>query len=111
MLRTIDTHPDFETIAKAFLAEHANIRHEWRPVHSAWSGGRTDLVCEPGSANEVWASLMSGQIAVGANGVDHTDFEDFGRGLTDRALAAEAFAHFVTLLKRKGIVPNASNDT
>jgi hypothetical protein len=110
MLQTLDTHREFEAIAKAYLAEHSGIHHEWRPIRDAWSGGRTDLICEPGSANEVWASLRNGQIAVGATGIEHTDFEDFGRDLTDRDLAAEAFGHFVRLLKLKGIVPNASND-
>jgi hypothetical protein len=81
MLRTLDTHRQFEALARSFLAEHPTIRHEWRHVRNAW-GGRTDLICEPGTANEVFASLTSWQITIGTQGSD-IDFEDFGRNLSD----------------------------
>jgi hypothetical protein len=102
MLRTLDTHRQFEALARSFLAEHPTIRHEWRHVRNAW-GGRTDLICEPGTANEVFASLTSGQITVGARGSD-TDFEDFGRNLSDDQIAREAFGQFLKLLSESGIV-------
>ena len=102
MLRTLDTHRQFEALARSFLAKHPAIRHEWRHVRNA-SGGRTDLICEPGSANEVFASLTSWQITVGARGSD-TDFEDFGRNLSDEQIAQEAFGQFFKLLSERGIV-------
>ena len=54
------------------------------------------------SPNEVYASLLDWQIAVGVAKGEHEDFEDFGRGLSDEAVAAEAFGHFVALLKKTG---------
>jgi hypothetical protein len=102
MLQTLDTNPEFEALARAFLAKHSGIRHEWRQVRSAWSGGRTDLLCEPGGSREVFASLTGGHVTVGTSEA-RTDFEDFGRGLSNQQLAEEAFAQFVVLLQEKGI--------
>jgi hypothetical protein len=47
--------------------------------------------------------LTSGQITVGARGSD-TDFEDFGRNLSDDQIAREAFGQFLKLLSESGIV-------
>ena len=100
MLRTTDTHEEFESLARAYLEQHPEIPHAWRKVHDA-SGGRMDLVCWPDTSKEVFASLTNYQITVGENGVD-TDYEDFGRGLSERKLAQEAFDHFVKLLCTHG---------
>ena len=107
MLQTLDTNPEFESLARSFFAQHAGIRHEWCQVRSAWSGGRTDLLCEPGGNLEVFASLTGGHITVGTS-EQRTDFEDFGRGLSNQQLAEEAFAKFVGFLKGKGIFSEAS---
>jgi hypothetical protein len=97
MLQTLDTHCEFEALARGFLAEHPEIRHEWRPVPNFFYGGRTDLVCYPGELHEVFASLTKSQITIGS-GAGETDFEDFGRGLNPAELAAEAFSRFTYLL-------------
>ena len=102
MLGVTDSHPRFEALARHFLAEHPEIRHEWRSIKDI-SGGRTDLVCLGGNAVEVFASLTSYQITVGSGSYD-TDFEDFGRGLSDAHLAEEAFLHFVGLLRKRAIL-------
>jgi hypothetical protein len=94
----------FVQLANEFLAEHPAIAHEWRRVESYTYGTRLDLVCAPGSAREVFARLFGTQIAVGATSHDHVDFEDFGRGLSDALLAAEAFACFRDLLVENGHV-------
>lgn len=75
----------FEELAKAFLAIHPGIQHEWRDVPSWFWGARRDLICAPDQPSEVFASLLGHQIALGATGDDHEDFEDFGRGLSDEA--------------------------
>jgi len=78
----------FERLARAFLAQHSALNHEWRPVRSLWSGDRLDLVVTPPSpdAPEVWVSLTDGQITVsGPDG--HRDFENFGRPLTEEQVA------------------------
>jgi len=92
----------FESRARAFLASHPQIRHEWRDVTSRWWGSRRDLICAPGDSNEIFASLTRDQLTVGATRGDHEDFEDFGRGLSDDALADQAFGHFVDLIVRAG---------
>ena len=92
----------FANLAIAFLARHPEVRHEWREVKSRLWGDRTDLVCSPGSPNEVYASLLDWQIAVGVTNGDHDDFEDFGRGLSEGAVAAEALERFVQLLRERG---------
>ena len=99
----MNTSPDdaFESLAKAFLLNHPEISHEWRRVKSRLSGDRVDLVCAPGAANEVYATLLGGQIAVGDR-ADHTDFADFGHGLSDEEVAQEAFNDLIELLRRHG---------
>lgn len=92
----------FEELARHFLAEHPGIRHEWRDVPSTWLGARRDLVCAPGLPNEVFASLLGGQIAIGQTSGEHEDFEDFGRGLSEEAVAREAFDRFVAILSEAG---------
>ena len=87
---------------QAFLAQHPTIPHEWRDVASRWSGSRRDLVCGPGQTNEVFASLLGPQIAIGATRGEHEDFEDFGRGLSDEEVAREAFNRFVEILTEAG---------
>lgn len=91
----------FESLAREMLARNPAIRHEWWPVRDRWWGDRLDLVCNPDAPYEVWASIREGQIAVGA-GEDHDDFEDFRRGLSESALAYEAFGCFVALLRENG---------
>jgi len=98
----------FERLARGFLATHPQIKHEWRPV-AKWHGTRTDLVCAPGLPNEVFASLLGHQIAVGATAAtDHEDFEDFGRSLSDDQVAQEAFDCFVALLREHGHIDAAA---
>jgi|SRR5438034_4386828 len=92
----------FANLATAFFAKHPEVRHEWREVKSRLWGDRVDLVCGVGSQNEVYASLLDWQIAVGVTNGDHDDFEDFGRGLSEEALATEAFQRFVQLLRERG---------
>jgi hypothetical protein len=101
MLQTLDTNREFESLARSYLSQHPSIVHEWRPIKSALSGGRTDFICRAESGAEVFASLTSGQITVGS-GAESTDFEDFGRGLPNAAVAKEAFERFVQLLQREG---------
>ena len=91
----------FESLARDMLARNPAIKHEWRPIDSRWSGDRLDLVCNPKSANEVWATIRDGQIAVGDRD-SHQDFEQFGRRLSESAVAKEAFKYLVTLLRAHG---------
>jgi hypothetical protein len=99
----------FEELAVAFLAQHPDLRHEWRDVAS-WIGSyRRDLVCAPGQPNEVFASLKGTQIAVGPTVGEHEDFEDFGRGLSDEDVAREAFARFVEILTETGHITRRPN--
>jgi tetratricopeptide (TPR) repeat protein len=92
MLQTTDTHKPFEALAREYLERHSEIPRRWLQKRDI-AGGRKDLVCWPGTGHEVFASLRRHQITVGAAG-RHTDFEDFGRGLSDDELAREAFADF-----------------
>src|SRR5205085_955820 len=96
----------FETHARAFLADHAWVRHEWREIASHVWGNRTDLICDAGTPREIWATLRADSIAVGA-GDDHQDFEDFGRGLSDEELAEAAFRYFCELLESNGYLHEA----
>jgi len=88
-------------MARRFLEEHPEIPHSWRQIRNA-SGGRTDLVCWPETAQEIYASLSNYQITIGAGDSDR-DFEDFGRGLSDKEVAQEAFSYFETLIREKGL--------
>ncbi len=101
MLRTTDTHRAFEALARVYLARHPEIAHAWCRVRGC-DGGRTDLVCWPHTAREVFASLTHYQITIGS-AAGATDFEDFGRGLGDQDLAAQAFARFLDLLSANGV--------
>jgi hypothetical protein len=92
----------FEDLARTFLAEHPEVRHEWRDVKSRLHGDRIDLICGVDAPNEVFASLLGYQIALGLTKGEHHDFESFGRGLTDEQVAREAFERFVALLDRHG---------
>jgi len=92
----------FEGLAKKFLAAHPEVGHEWREVKSRRDGDRTDLICGVGAANEVFASLLGYQIALGLTKGEHQDFESLERGLTDEQVAGEAFARFVALLDQHG---------
>ena len=73
-----------ESLARDMLARNNSIKHEWRPVASHWWGDHLDLVCNPETANEVWATIRDGQIAVG----DRESHHDFGCRAS-RSLAAE----------------------
>ncbi len=92
----------FERQARAFLATCPHIQHEWRDVTSRLTGDRRELICAVGTANEMFASLSDRQLTVGLTHGNHDDFEDFGRGLSDEAVADEAFRHFVALLTSSG---------
>jgi hypothetical protein len=92
----------FENLARSFLSEHPDVRHEWREVNDRFWGDRSDLICGTSTPSEVYASLLGYQIAIGLTNGDHQDFEDFGRGLADSELAQEAFECFVGLLKHHG---------
>ena len=99
MLQTISTHVEFERIAREYLAQHPRILHEWREIQDS-SGGRTDLVCWPGTSQEVFASLAQSQITVGSNNTAE-DFEAFGRSLSDEELAREAWALLESLIRKR----------
>jgi hypothetical protein len=101
MAQTDKAEAIFESLARDMLARNPAIKHEWRPIDSRSSGDRLDLVCNPKTANEVWATIRDGQIALG-NRVSHEDFEQFGRRLSESALAEEAFNYLVTLLRAHG---------
>src|SRR5262245_23685004 len=96
---------EFELLAREYLTARPHLRHEWRRVSSWLWGDRSDLLIAPASAGgaEIFATLYDGsdQVTIGAAG-DHEDFEDFGRGVTNRELAAEAFAYFRSLLRDHG---------
>ena len=98
----------FEELALDFLSRHPGIQHEWRDVRSRFWGVRRDLICAPGQPNEVFASLLGSQIAVGVTAGEHDDFEDFGRGLSDTAIAREAFTRFVEILHETGLIAPAA---
>jgi hypothetical protein len=83
------------------MAANPAIAHEWRKVPSAVAGDRTDLICGGKTPREVWVSLRDNSIAVGAGG-RHTDFESFGRKISEGQIANEAFAEFVKLLRDNG---------
>jgi hypothetical protein len=99
----------FEELAVAFLSTHPGLRHEWRDVPGRFWRARRDLICAPGQSNEVFASLLGGQIAVGVTAGMHDDFEDYGRGLPDAAIAREAFTRFVDILREAGLVAPAAD--
>jgi len=107
MGKKVDTHPAFEAMAREFLAVQPEIPHTWRQIEGRWS--RTDLVCWPDTANEVFATLRNAHITVGTNN-DDTDFEDFGRGLTDEELAREAFSLFVDLIRQHQLGPKSQHE-
>ena len=98
----------FEELALEFLAKHPGIRHEWRDVPGRFWSARRDLICAPGQSNEAFASLLGSQIVVGVTAGEHEDFEDFGRGLSDIAIACEAFTRFVEILRERGLVSPAA---
>ena len=100
MLQTTSTHEEFERMAREYLAQHPDIPHMRREIQDA-SGGRTDLVFWPGTSLEVFASLTESQITVGG-GNTAEDFESFGRGLSDKELAREAWALLESLIRRRG---------
>ena len=95
----------FVSLASGFLSQHPELLYEWREVKDLVWGPRIDLICRPGSSDEVYASLLGGQIAVGASGGDHLDFTDYGRGLTSIEVARQALARLVELLAESGRRP------
>jgi hypothetical protein len=101
MARTEEAEAIFESLARDMLARNPAIKHEWRPIDSRGSGDRLDLVCNPKTANEVWATIRNGQIAVGDH-ESHEDFEQFGRRLPESALAEEAVKYLISLLRVHG---------
>jgi hypothetical protein len=94
---------EFERLVRSFLADHPEIAHEWRDIKELF-GSRRDVICGVGTASEVFASLnRGGQIAVGITRTgNHDDFEDFGRKISDGAIAREAFECFVSCLREAG---------
>jgi len=91
----------FESLAKAFLSDHPEVQHGWRPIKE-WYGDRLDVICGAGQPNEVFASLVGGQIALGLTSGEHEDFEDSGRGVSDEHVAQQALSRFVELLEEHG---------
>lgn len=102
MKRALDK--SFVSLATAYLSRHPGIRHEWREIKGGFGGDYLDLVCDPDSPHEVWASVREWQITVGVGDGDHHDFENFGRGLSAEAIATEALERFVELLRERGLV-------
>ena len=100
MLQTTSTHEEFERIAREYLSRHPGIPHAWREIQDA-SGGRTDLVCWPGTSLEVFSSLTEYQITVGSSNSEE-DFEAFGCNLSDEELAREAWALLESLISKRG---------
>jgi hypothetical protein len=92
--------PTFERLVREFLSAHPDLRHEWRQVPSWLAGDRLDLIFTPPAPDvpEVWATVREWTIAVGAGPDYHQDFEDFGRGYSDEAIAREAYDHLLALL-------------
>jgi hypothetical protein len=99
----METHQEFEQLANDYLSQHPNVPHEWRRIEDRWSGNRSDLVCAPGTNNEVFATLRESSIAVGAGG-DHVDFETFGRDISQKELATEALQYFMAVLRKQQLV-------
>ena len=98
----VSLRAEFEDLARAFLARHPTLRYEWHARTGVGLGVRTDLVFPvAGERTEIWASAYDAQIAVGS-GEHHTDFEDWGRGWTDREVAQEALDYMVSLLLQNG---------
>jgi hypothetical protein len=95
-LQTRDGNAYFEKLAEAFFCAHPEIPHARREIPSLLAGGATVLACHPGSPREVSASLTSHQISITA-AAEQRDFEDFGRGLSQEQVAAEAFEYFASL--------------
>lgn len=95
----------FEILVREFLAAQPGLRHEWKVERGWLAGERLEIMILPTSpaSPEVWASENDVQIAVGV-GNEHTDFEDFGRPMSDEEVAQEAFSHFVELLREHGYV-------
>lgn len=91
----------FEHLARELFVAYPEIQHEWREIRSR-DGERLDLICGVGLPNEVFASLLGYQIALGRTAGEHEDFEDFGRGLSDEDVGREAFARFVEVLRENG---------
>ena len=110
MFETLSKNTEFESLARQFLAAHPEVRHEWRQIRGlfGWGVARTDLLCAPGEDREVFASLNGGQITVGTKSED-TDFESWGRRISQAQVEREAFTFFVQLLERKGIVGSSEH--
>lgn len=100
MLQTTQTHDEFEKMAREYFAQHPEIPHAWSEISDA-SGGRTDLVCWPGTSQEVFASLSESQISVGSS-ENTEDFESFGRDLSAKELANEAWTLLESLIRKRG---------
>ena len=104
-----ELHP-FERVVRAYLAAHPSIRHEWHDRTSKWWGDRREIDLLPSREGmpSVWASFWEGQITVGF-GDQHTDFETFGRKISEEQLAQEAFSYFLELVSDKGYLPESSS--
>jgi hypothetical protein len=106
---------EFERLARAYLDAHPDLPHEWRNIESwdggrvdSWDGGRVDLICGVDRPNEVFVSLNGGQITVGVTKREDTDFEDWGRPMSEADVAREAFEYFVEVLRREGYLGAAA---
>jgi hypothetical protein len=97
----------FEQLARDYLLQHPEVPHEWREIKS-WNGARLDLICGVGRPNEVFVSLNGGQITVGVTKREDSDFEDWGRAMSEADIAREAFDYFVQVLRREGYVVSAA---
>jgi len=97
----METHREFEMLVRDYLQRHPGIEHEWHRIDDRSSGGRTELICAPGSDEEVIATLRRDMIVVDHQD-GHIDFKDPGRELSPLRLATQALAHLVKLLQEQG---------
>jgi hypothetical protein len=102
------TNLAFEYLARPFVMQRQQLHSEWKKISNRWWGGYTVLLCGTKKQSLVSASLFGPQIAVHSPS-DDVDFEDFGRGLSDLAVAQEAFAFFREQLKLHGLLKAESN--
>ena len=89
----------FERQVKSWLASHPEVPHEWRCSRDL-AGERIDLVCFPQSGKEVWATLRTDAVAIGAGSV-HEDFETAIQGGSTTNVVADACRYFVGLIHER----------
>lgn len=97
----MDTHREFEMLARDYLRRNPGIQHEWHRIDDQSSDGRTDLICAPDSENEVVATLRRDLIVI-RHKDERIDFEDSARELPPLRLATKALARLIRLLDERG---------